>query len=144
MGFAEGVGVGFDGELRLAAMFRASWHAGSPFASCFIAAGKVESELVFFKPCCNKTNTWHLEFLYFSELTLKKKKKKGTHSQTFTTSKLPKWCSGLCVFLVTSRVVLHLPASFTVRFYCKDLPAYSILVDFGYNCRYIKRRMERD
>lgn len=79
MGFAEGVGVGFDGELRLAAMFRASWHAGSPFASCFIAAGKVESELVFFKPCCNKTNTWHLEFLYFSELTLKKKKR---HSQS--------------------------------------------------------------
>lgn len=57
MGFVGCVGVGLDGELRLAAMFRASWHTGSPFASCFIAAGKVESELVVSKPCCNKTNT---------------------------------------------------------------------------------------
>lgn len=143
MGFAEGVGVGFDGELRLAAMFRASWHAGSPFASCFIAAGKVESELVFFKPCCNKTNTWHLEFLYFSELTLKKKKKALT-VRLLLPANPPKWCSGSHVFLVTSQVVLHLPASFTVRFYCQDWSAYSVLVGFGYNCSYMERRMERD
>lgn len=49
-------------------LLTAFWHPGGHLALCFTAAGRVESGLVVSKPCCNKTNTWHLEHLYFNEL----------------------------------------------------------------------------
>lgn len=56
-GFVECVGLGFDGELRPSLVLSGSWHTGSLFASCFIAAGKMESELVASNPCGSKSNT---------------------------------------------------------------------------------------
>lgn len=56
-GFVEWVGLGFDGELRPALMLSGSRHTGSLFASCFIAAGEMESELVASNPCVSKSNT---------------------------------------------------------------------------------------
>lgn len=49
--------AGFGGELGPPLVLSGSWHKGSLFASCFLAAGKMESELVASNPCVSKSNT---------------------------------------------------------------------------------------
>lgn len=49
--------LGLDADLRTAVTLSSSLPTGNLFASCFMATGKMQSELVASNPCGNKSDT---------------------------------------------------------------------------------------